>query len=133
ESIRVGNRSDGQLGNSRGSCLFVATVSGLNRDSVRVHVAPSGVTSDLSTTDRSLVLLPPTKQPISLPCTLVSALVTRNMSQASNYPPELTGPTLPYHIALGESKQDAQRAAYNIRAAALTLYLLGFDVEYNVT
>jgi hypothetical protein len=130
-SIRVGNRSDGQLGNSRGSCLLVAKTLGLTRDSVRAHVAPSAVTSDLSLADRSLVLLPPGNEPISLPCTLVSALATRSIKPVSNYPAEFSGATLHYRIAPEESRQDAQRAAYNIRAAALTLYLLGFDVKYD--
>jgi hypothetical protein len=130
-SIRVGNRSDGQLGNSRGSCLLVAAASGLSRDSLRVHIAPSAVTSGLAAADRSLVLLPPTKPAVSLPCTLVSALITRDMSQANNYPAALTGTTLRYRVTKGESKQDAQRAAYDIRAAGLTLYLLGFEVTYD--
>lgn len=129
-SIQVGNRSDGQLGNSRGSCLLAAKILGLIRDSVPVHVAPSVATSDLSHADRSLVLLPPGTEPISLPCTLLSALATRSINPASNYPAEFSGATLHYRIAPEESRQDAQRAAYNIRAAGLTLYLLGFDVEY---
>jgi hypothetical protein len=129
--VRVGNRSDGQLGNSRGSCLLAAAAAGLTKDSVRVHVAPSVVTPDLSIADRSLVLIPPTNELISLPCTLVSALVTRNMAQAKNYPGQLTGTQLSYQTDSGESKQDAQRAAYNVRAAGLTLYLLGFDVAYD--
>jgi hypothetical protein len=131
EGIRVGNRSDGQLGNSRGSCLLVDMVSGLTTDPARLHVAPSAVTSDLSLADRSLVLFSRKAKPTSLPCTLVSALVTRNMGRARNYPPALTGTRLYYRIAPGQSKQDAQRAAYNIRAAGLTLYLLGFDVTYD--
>ena len=103
DSVRVGNRSDGQLGNSRGSCLLVADVSGLKAALPKVHVAPSAVTPDLSTADRSLVLLPANAEPISLPCTLVSALVTRNMSAASDFPPALTGTTLRYYPAQGES------------------------------
>lgn len=130
-SVRVGNQSDGQLGNSRGSCLLVADVSGLRSGSLRVHVAPSAVTPDLATADRSLVLLPARGEPISLPCTLISALVTRDMSAANNYPAGLTGKTLAYYLVPGESTQDAQRRGYNVRAAGLTLYLLGFGVTFN--
>jgi hypothetical protein len=129
--IRVGNRSDGQLGNSRGSCLLVAKAVEGRTAPLPVHVAPSAATTDLTTSDRSLVLLQPKRDPISLPCTLASALVTRNMSAAAKYPNELTGTQLRYSVEPGEPKLDAQRPSYNVRAAGLTLYLLGFAVSYD--
>lgn len=131
-NVRVGNNSDGQLGNSRGSCLLVASVSGLTDVSgAKVHVAPSAVTPVLSTADRSLVFIPTVSEPISVPCTLVSALVTRDMSSASKYPPALTGTTVRYYLAPGESMRDATRRGFNVRATGLTLYLLGFAVTYD--
>jgi hypothetical protein len=128
--VHVGNVSGSQLGNSRGACLLVADVSGVASASVAVHVAPSGITPDLTTVDRSLVLLPTGSQPRSLPCTLVSAMISRNMP-AKDYPSSLTGKTLRYYLVEKDSTLAAQRLGYAVRSAALTLYLLGFSVKYN--
>ncbi|MDX6444400.1 MAG: hypothetical protein QOH71_1474 [Blastocatellia bacterium] len=131
-NVRIGNNSDGQLGNSRGSCLLVAAVSGLAKiGGTQVHVAPSAVTPVLSTVDRSLVLMRTGGDPISVPCTLFSALLTRDMSLAKNYPPALTGTSVRYYLSPGESTSDAMRRGFNVRAAGLTLYLLGFGVSYD--
>lgn len=130
--IRVGNNSDWQLGNSRGSCLLAAAASGFTGSSgTELHVAPSVVTPIMSKADRSLVLIPAGGEPISLPCTLFSALITRNMSSASNYPPALTGKLVRYYHSPGESMEESVRSGYATRAAGLTLYLLGFSVKYN--
>jgi hypothetical protein len=129
--LRLGNRSDGQLGNSRGSCLLAMAASNLATTTVRVHIAPSLITRDLSTADRSIDLTPFKGNSVSLPCTLMSALVTRNMRAAVHYPTTLAGSQLRYAVERGESDREAERAGLSIRAAALTLYLLGFEVSYD--
>jgi hypothetical protein len=131
-TLWIGNRSDGQLGNSRGSCLLLADASHLATSTARLIIAPSGVTPDLPTSDRSLILLPKKGGAASLPCTLVSALTTRNMNAARDYPASLQGEALDYLQQKEQSRQDAQRIGFNIRAAGLTLYLLGFRVSYDL-
>lgn len=128
--IHVANRSDSQLGNSRGSCLLAAEMLGTS-PGVSVHVAPSAITRDLPTADRSLVVFSAGHDPISVPCSMVSALVTRDMSGAVGYPTALSGGSMQIYSPSGLSSREVQRRGYNIRAAALTLYLLGFSVSYS--
>ena len=130
--LRVGNRSDYQLGHARGACkLALQSMISSSQTKVTTHIAPSLFIPSLVNADPSLVALPSDAEVTSIPCApLMATLANIGFpDQLDGYPQTLRSEIVNYELLPGEVHSAARRRVLGTRAAGLTLYLLGFALD----
>lgn len=132
QGIRVGNRSDYQLGMSRGACALAASP---DRE---ISVEPAAFTPDLPSMPRSIRL----GDGPSVPCAMFinwriqqldDELRDQIFAAERGFPDGYFSGRLRYHAPPGEFDAQIRQRALALRGTALTLYMLGFETEYSAS
>jgi len=122
--VRVGNNSGNELARSRKACRLGLEAAGITS----AHVAPSEIIESYYGSQAMVVLASASGAgPRSAPCPLVLAWLAGRGAGPARFPTSHTSATIDVFPG-GDTPQAPLQNAVATRAAAVTLYLLGFEV-----